>query len=252
MSHRAPRVDASARIALLAVALATTVGCGGPTAADTAPDPTNPVTAAPNQPAEPQRIQAAEIEPGRFSGEVVEVFGQDEVYAGYAQMAALSARITFQEDILGVRPDSDWTPSDFDLVAQRMTPQSADGYRGLVRDAIANDEQAASTLQGITYHNIGGEGIVLATEGPLVVNHRIGNPTAAVDRSTGSERLQVTFEQRGDLRISQNGTDMLVRTEKTISFALVRAPDGSDGTWLIDGIWNEWSVIDPVPDNGSY
>ena len=149
-------------------------------------------SAASSSPSE-NRIQDAVVEAGVFTGEAVAVWGQEKVDLGYTEMAQLSADITFDGDLLSSRPEDTWTPEEFDTVAQRMTPQAAEGYRRMVLSALQDDEQADSTLQGITFHNVQGEGVALATDGPLVVNHRISQPTASVDRSTGSERLEITF-----------------------------------------------------------
>ena len=250
MSNRSSRTGIHVLITLFAVALGATAGCGGPMTADVAPDASSPAATASTQPAERERIGQAQVQEGHFDGEAVEVFGQERVNAGYAEMVAFAQASTFVEALMPKRDGR--TAEDFNAPAQWMTPKMAEDYRAIVDRALAGDEQAISTLQGVSYFGMGGPDAEFVSDGPLVVNHQINNPTAVLDRSAGYDRLQVSFEQRGDLRITSDGSGWLVPLDKTASYWLVPAPGGSGRTWLIDGFNTRWNAGTPTADTGAY
>lgn len=236
----------------LAGALSFGVGaCGSPAADSAPPAPSSASVSAPVNPAGDERIQSAVIAEGNFSGEAVNLFGQDKVDAAYDEMTTYAQTITFDEDLL-VKVEGR-SAAEFDAPAAYMTPKAAADYRATVERALTgSDSTAESALEGVSFYNVSGDGVAFASSGPLIVNHQINSASVAVDRSTGVERLQLTFSQHGDLRISQNNQASLVPLDKTTSFWLTPAPAGSGRAWLIDGIQNSWKASAPVADTGSY
>jgi hypothetical protein len=237
------------RTAILAFGLALTLSaCGGGT--EQAVSDAGETASAPATSVVDDRIQAPAVAPGNFSGEAVEVFGQDRVNAGYEETVDYATAITFDEDLLPVREGR--TAADFEAATGRMTPSAAEGLRETIRRAVAGDEEAQSSLEGVVFYDLGGDGVTYHASGPIVVNRGITNPSVAVDRSTGSERLQVTFDESGDLRVLVTGSPSTVTMYKTTTYWLTPAPEGSGHTWLIDGIQSSWGSKGAVADTGTY
>lgn len=235
-------------VVLTALAL---VGCGSAAEPSRPPVAATATATATADPAIDDRIRDAEVVRGAFAGDAVERFGQDEVDAGYAEMAEFMSEQTFNEDLIGARVDS-LSAEDFEGLTDRMTPTMTEGYRQAVTRALDGDEETAGTVQAITYYGFTSDTVEFASDGPLVVNHRITNPKVGVDTSTGPTRLAVSFQHSGDIRVTSEGAAQVVPVEKSVTFWLVPTPDGSDHRWQIDGFSGNWEMGDLKPDTGQY
>jgi hypothetical protein len=224
---------------LVAGSLATGVGaCGTTNSALQTATPDRPIATAPASPSASMVNDPVTVEPAQFSGEPVQAFGRERVDAGYAA-AADFAEDGFAPALLAGAPQT----SEFEDLTSRMTPSAADDYRATVQRALARDSEASSALMTAAFYDIRGDGFALASDGSLVTNQTISAPSVAVDRTTGSDRLQVTLHQHGDLRGTLNGAPVRVPMDKDVTYWLAPTEDG----WLVDGWTGTWTVGKPVP-----
>lgn len=196
------------------------------------------------------RVAEAVVAPAKIGGEPVDVFGRQAVQAGYAEAAEFAAATTFDEMLLVPTPYRG--KAQFLRHVSRMTPSMAAGYNDLLDAAWDGDQEAADMLFAMRYYFVGdGDGDLQET-GPLVLDHVIEDPQAFVERGLGRAQLAVSFVQRGDVRMVDDGEAVLVRYTKTATYWLDPAPPGDSHRWRIDFQDVAWTADEPVPDTGTY
>lgn len=224
-------------------------GCGFPDA------PPQPYGAAPSTEAPvhtPWRHRVAEpvVEPGSFGDEPVAAFGRAGVKAAYAETVRFAADTTFDEILLVPSPYR--RAEQFLTQVSRMSMDMADDYNAMVEAAWAGDTAAADRLFAARFYFDDDPDYRVQPTGPLVLDHVIEDPQMFVEHGAGPARPEVTFIQRGDVRMQVDGEDVLVRHTKRATYRLVPAPPGDAFRWRIDGTYIEWDTADPVPDTGTY
>lgn len=234
MTHRR-QLAAAVLAAATAVTLAACGSSSGPTAHAAGAASTAPATAAPTS----QLVQPPTIAPATFTGEAVTVFGADRLQQAYQQMAAFAAAYTFDPKLVKT-PSKDLTPADFTGPTAQMDPTMTQQWNQSVPKALAGDDTANSNVEQMMFFSWSLSGGSWRDSGPVLVNHTIGNATATVDRSTGSARLSLTYDQAGDVLVLEKGKPAQLHLTKKMTAYLVPAPAGARYSWLIDGFTGTW------------
>jgi hypothetical protein len=229
------------------VVLLGTDGCGFPDVPASAAAPT---TEAPVHTAWRHRVAEPVVEPGRFGDEPAAEFGRAGVKAAYAETVRFAADTTFDEMLLVPTPYRG--KAQFLRHVSRMSMDMATDYGAMVDAAWDGDTAAADELFACRFYFDDDPAYRLQATGPLVLDHVIEDPQMYVERGTGVAQPEVSFVQRGDVRMQVDGEDVLVRYIKTATYWLVPAPPGDAFRWRIDGYYIDWDTADPVPDTGTY
>jgi hypothetical protein len=135
---------------------------------------------------------------------------------------------TFSESLLG--PDKGVDAAQFEELTAGITQQMAADFRAKVEAALADDADAGNSVMLLASHNLQGPGSEYPETGPLITAHSISNVQVFVE--PGGLRVQVAFEQRGDLNVLQHGAPARVPLRKTATYWMTT---GENGTWLLDG-----------------
>jgi hypothetical protein len=245
---RAQRSRATALLLSAAVAL-TTSGCVAAPVALFADVPA-PATETPVETPWRHRVAEPVVEPAPIEGEPVEVFGRAAVEAAYDETVEFAANTTFDEMLLVPTPYRG--KAQFLRHVSRMTATMSGEWNALVTDAWNGDQDALEGVFACRFFFNHEPGYRIQETGPLVLEHVIEDPEIAVARDEGIEAPQVSFVQRGDVRMRVDGEDVLVRHIKTATYWLAPAPPGDAYRWRIDGYDITWETADPVPDTGTY
>jgi hypothetical protein len=183
------------------------------------------------------------------AGEPTDVFGRRAVAQGYAEAVWFAAATTFAAQTLLPGP---WqNEGAFTRHSSRMTADMARENQETVRDCFDGNVDACDLMYAWRFNYVEDDAYQLRTRGPVLVHHVIHEAGVWVDRSSGEPQLAVRFEQRGDLRVRQDGENVLVPLVKDATYWLVPAPEGTSYSWQIDDIDVSWVELDPVPDTGT-
>ncbi|RBY86183.1 hypothetical protein [Blastococcus sp. TF02A-26] len=223
--------------------------CGGGSDDEVAASAPTSTSVAPTStaPAETSAVEPATVESTTFSGPAVDIFGADQVQAAYDLTTQFAERNSFV--IEHMDHNSVETPADYEGpgVIDHMSHAMAEDYRATVAGAFAGDAGANDRLKSITYTSLIGGNSSFRAEGPAIVDHTIGDASAAFDETNGG-RLALTFTQHVNVRANRDSEPVLIGLDKTMTFYLIETAAGGQHTWLIDGLSAEWAGGQVVPD----
>jgi hypothetical protein len=240
------------RATVFPVVVAVLLGIGGCAFGDI---PTKKYAAAPSSEAPidtpwMHRVAEPVVAPAPIQSEAVKVFGREAAEAAYAETVEFASDTTFDELLLVPSPYRG--KFQFLLGVSRMTADMAGEYNAIVDAAWDGDQDAADTMFAYRFFFDDDPDYTVQDTGPLVLDHVIEDPQLVVERGLGFDRPEVSFIQRGDVRMRVDGEDVLVRFTKTATYWLAPALPGNSFRWRIDGCDIQWTSADPVPDTGTY
>jgi hypothetical protein len=192
------------------------------------------------------RVPAPEVEAGSFHGPAVDAYGDNLVQAAYAESVQFAADNTFDERLLAFSPGL--TPDDYRRPTERMTGPAAQAWLDTVQRALGGDDEAGWNVFDLTFQFAFADGDGLRADGPLVIDYVIENPTVAL--APDGERLEISFDERADLRTVYGGVPALKPVTKRVTAVLVPSPAGSPYHWQVDEYSAETTLAEPVTDIG--
>lgn len=245
MSSPASRTARNLRTTLAAVALGITAGCGGPAASGAAPEAAG--TATTSATAEPT-VVAATVAALPGDADATAAFGNDDVERGYDEVVDLATREAFNPDFFAWTGRN--TPDLLAPVYDRLTPESAATLREDAARCLEMDSQSCVDVWGLAYFDFGADHqrFTFLPDGSFVTDQAVTSPQVWVDTNDRS-RVNFRFDHKAEIGMLMNGKPVVIELPRTLTYALVRAPEGAGRAWLLDGYQvtvGSQSIKDPV------
>jgi hypothetical protein len=247
---------------ILLAALVAAVGIGavawqatGHGGAPSGPKAATGSTAAPATAGSPSGAPAARVPESAFAsqppftGPAVTTFGQAALQTAYRQAVNFAFDTGWNSALMSKRKRT-LTSLDFSSARSGLTATCAKRFDSTVSKALVNDKAAIRALESAMFFAIEAPGGLKPLDGKAAVtNRRFTRATVAVDKSTGHDRLSVTFTAKAHIHLQNAaGKQYVVQTERTVRYLLVpnTGADAKTRPFLIDAWANHLRTSKPA------